>query len=171
MDNIVLEIGLALEAQAKGGPAVTEGDLSLAMDRVTRAVRYTLMLRVKLAQERDEDHAARSHRQAGLQAGAARIVGGAIEDETRGDAERAEQLRAIVGERLRAENFGDLLSRPFGEAVADICRDLGLPFDELTLIEDCFAVQAALAGKPGKAPEPDDDGPYEVQWLSSSDSS
>jgi hypothetical protein len=104
----------ALVGQAKGGAVVVQGDLALAFDRVARAVRLTLALRTKLIEDLRDREAAQATRKASVQAGAARILRDVIDDE-RADKERTERLSAEAAERLRAEDFGDRLSRPFGE--------------------------------------------------------
>ena len=155
-----LEIAVALEAQAKGGEAVVQGDLAMANNRVARAVRQTIMLQSRLIE------ALQDREKAAARASAARIVRGVIEDEGTSDTERAERLAAEAAERLRDEDFGDLLSRPFAEAVADICKDLGLSPDWLRLAEDCYAAEAALDGKAGEAPaEPQESRQLVVRWL------
>jgi hypothetical protein len=170
-----LEIAVALEVQAQGraegGEAVVQGDVAMAFSRVARAVRQTLMLRSRLIEARQDQEAGRAARKAAARASAARIVRGVIEDERPKDAEQAERLCAEAAERLRDEDFGDLLARPFGEAVADICRDLGLSPDWLSLAEDGFAAEAALAGgRAGEAaPEPAYTGPTVVRWLEPDD--
>jgi hypothetical protein len=161
-----LEIAVALEAQAKGGEAVVQGDVAMAYSRVARAVRQTIMLQSKLIEALQESETGRAGRKAAARASAARIVRGVIEDDRSNDVERAERLTTEAAERLREEDFGDLLARPFAEAVAEICKDLGLSPDWLALAEDCAAAEAALASKPGEAPEePEDTGPMEVRWL------
>jgi hypothetical protein len=162
-----LEIALALEAQAKGADAVVQGDVAMAYARVARAVRQTIMLQSRLIETLRE----RAEAGAGRKAAAARIIGDAIEDETGHDVERGERLAGEAAERLRQEDFGDLLARPFGEAVAEIVRDLGLSPDWLGLAEDCYAAEAALGGKAaGKTPEePIYRGPVEVRWLDDDD--
>ncbi len=161
-----LEIAVALEAQAKGGEAVVQGDVAMAYSRVARAVRQTIMLQSKLIEALQEHETGRAGRKAAARASAARIVRGVIDDDRTNDAERAERLAAEAAERLREEDFSDLLARPFGEAVAEICKDLGLSPDWLALAEDCAAAEAALCGKPGEAPEePDYTGPITVRWL------
>jgi len=164
-----LEIAVALEAQAKGGQAVIQGDVAMAFNRVARAVRQTIMLQSRLIEALQDRQAARAGRQAAARAGAARIVRRVIDDDRTNDAERAERLAAEAAERLRAEDFGDLLARPFGEAVADICKDLGLAPDWLALAEQCAAAEAALAGKPAEAPNEPCTGPIEVRWLDDDD--
>jgi len=165
-----LEIAVALEAQAKGGEAVVQGDVGMAYNRVARAVRQTVMLQAKLIEALQAHETGRAGLRAAARASAARIVRRVIDDDRDDDAERAERLAAEAAERLREEDFGDLLARPFGEAVAGICRDLGLAPDWLALAEQCAAAEAALGGKPGEAPdEPDYTGPIEVRWLSDDD--
>jgi hypothetical protein len=163
-----LEIATALEAQAKGGEAVVQGDVAMAYNRVARAVRQTIMLQSKLIEALRDRESAAADRAAARKANAARIVRGVIEDERDNDAERAERLKAEAAERLEGEDFGDLTTRPFGEVVADICGDLGLSPDWLALAQDCYAAEAALSGKAGAAPadEPDQ-GPIEIRWLDS----
>jgi hypothetical protein len=161
-----LEIAVALEAQAKGGEAVVQGDVAMAYSRVARAVRQTIMLQSKLIEALQAHETGRAAHRAAARASAARIVRGVIDDDRTNDSERAERLAAEAAERLREEDFSDLLARPFGEAVAEICRDLGLSPNWLALAEDCAAAETALAGKPGEAAEePDYTGPIHVRWL------
>jgi len=160
-----LEIAVALEAQAKGGEAVVQGDVAMAYSRVARAVRQTLMLQSRLIEDLQENEAGRVGRRAAARASAARLVRGVIDEDRTNDAERAERLAAEAAERLREEDFSDLLARPFADAVAEICKDLGLEPDWLALAEDCAAAEAALAGKPGEAAGEPHRGPIEVRWL------
>jgi hypothetical protein len=160
-----LEIAVALEAQAKGGEAVVQGDLAMAYSRVARAVRQTIMLQSKLVEALGERETGRAGRRAAARASAARIVRRAIDSERPNDAERAERLAAEAAERLREQDFSDLLARPFADAVAEICRDLGLSPDWLALAEHCAAAEQALAGRGGEAPEePDGAGSFDVRW-------
>jgi len=164
--EVGLEIAVALEAQAKGGEAVVEGDVALAYDRVARAVRQTIMLQSRLIEALQDRGAAAAGRKAAARASAVRIVRGVIDDERTNDDERTERLAAQAAERLREEDFGDLLTRPFAEAVAGICRDLGLAPDWLALAEDCFAAEAALTGEAAAAPAEEPwTGPVDVRWL------
>ena len=160
-----MELVEALVAQAKGGEAVVEGDVAMAFNRVARAVRQTSMLQSKLIEALQDYETGRACRKAAARASAARLVRGVIDDDRPRDAERAERLAAEAAERLREEDFGDLLARPFAEAVAEIVRDLCLTPDWLALVEDC-AASAALTGKPGEAAEEEPyTGPIEVRWL------
>jgi hypothetical protein len=170
-----LEIAVALEAQAKGGEPVAEGDLAMAYNRVARAVRQTVMLQARLIEALREQAEGRAGRKAAARASATRLVRGVIgdgddalgDDDGGGDAERAERLRAEAAERLEREDFGDLLARPFSEVVAGICRDLGLSPDWLTLAEDCAVAEAALRGEAEAAAEPEPSGPLKIRWLDS----
>jgi hypothetical protein len=166
-----LEIAIVLEGQAKGGDAVVEGDVAMAFNRVARAVRQTLMLQSRLIESLQAQQAARANRKAAVRASAARIVRSVIEDDRSNDAERSERLAAEAAERLEREDFGDLLSRPFGEAVIKICKDLGLSPDWLTLAEDCHAAEAAVDGRVIAMAETPCTGPTAVRWLGDGDSS
>jgi hypothetical protein len=169
-----LEMAVALEAQARnlvqgrGGPVVVEGDIALAYDRVARAVRQTIMLQSNLVGALQERQAAEINRKAQAKSSAARLVRDVIEDdrEIKSDKERLRRLKGEAAERLEAEDFGDLLSRPFGEAVAQICRDLGLSPDWLALAEDCAAAEAKLTAPPAAAPaSAQTPGPIELTWV------
>jgi hypothetical protein len=160
-----LEIAVALEAQAKGGEAVVQGDIGMAYNRVARAVRQTIMLQSKLIEDLQDRETGRAGRKAAARASAARIVRGVIDDDRTNDAERAERLAGEAAERLREEDFSDLPARPFADAVAEICKDLGLSPNWLALAEHCAAAEAALAGRPGEAAEEPYRGPIEVRWL------
>jgi hypothetical protein len=165
-----LEIAVALEAQAKGGDAVVQGDVAMAYNRVARAVRQTIMLQSKLIEAMQDRETGKAARKAAARASAARIVRGVIDEDRANDQEQAERLAAEAAERLREEDFSDLLARPFADAVAEICKDLGLSPNWLALAEDCAAAEAALAGRPGQAAdEPDWTGPVDIRWLSDDD--
>jgi hypothetical protein len=160
-----LEIAVALEAQAKGGDQVVQGDVGMAYNRVARAVRQTIMLQSKLIEDLQDRETGKAGRKAAARASAARVLRGVIDDERPNDEERAERLAAEAAERLREEDFSDLLARPFADAVTEICKDLGLSPNWLALAEDCAAAEAALAGRPGEAAEEPYGGPIEVRWL------
>jgi hypothetical protein len=157
-----LEIAVALEAQAKGGEPVVQGDVAMAYNRVARAVRQTIMLQSKLIEDLREQETGVAGDRAAARARAAGLIGGVIDHERKSD---REPLRAEAAERLRQEDFSDLLARPFAEAVAGIVRDLGLAPDWLALYQDCWSAEAALCGRGGaSAAEPDDD-PLKIGWL------
>jgi hypothetical protein len=129
--------------------AVSGETVALAFSRIARAVRQTLALEARLA---DEDRAgeaeARARREAERQdQGMARLrfmvraaaVQEAVEEaieadcgpdrEDGGDAERAERLLADLDERLEDadDSYFDQLST--SRAAARICRELGVAFD------------------------------------------
>ena len=160
-----LEIAVALEAQAKGGPVVVEGDIGMAYARVARAVRQAILLQSTLIEGlRDREQAA-AGRTSARRASAARIIRDVIDDERANDCERAEQLRTEAAERLEHEDFADLDVRPFGAVVMEICRDLGLSPDWLALARDCAAAEAAFGGKPGAPPANAEDGDVQLLWI------
>src|SRR5262249_11530877 len=145
-----------------------DGDIAMAYNRVARAVRQTIMLRSKLVEALQDRETVAANRKAAAKSSAARLIRSAVEDDRTNDSERAERLAAEAAERLRTEDFSDLLARPFAEAVTGICRDLGLSPDWLQLTEDCAAAEAAITGKPVSVPaEAPYTGPFEVRWLDS----
>ena len=95
-----LEIAVALEAQAKGGQAVVQGDIAMAYNRVARAVRQTIMLQSKLIEALQERETACAGRKASARSSAARILRGVIDEDGANDAERAERLAGEAAERL-----------------------------------------------------------------------
>lgn len=115
------------EAAAPGG---FQGDPGLLYSRVARAVRQTLMLQTRLlhdlpALSRAANHA-RIDREQARRERVQRVVTRAVRAE-HDDPDAAEHLSDAVFERLRDEDFSDdILALPLGEAVARICRDLGL---------------------------------------------
>ena len=142
---------MALEAQAKGGPVVVEGDIGMAYARVARAVRQSVMLQARLIADRPaprkethltpEDHAKDR---------VARIVGRVIEAE-HDDEDRIERLQDESIERLEDEDiYGAVLTRPMSEMVADICQDLGLHPDWTRLARECWAVEEIASGDVGE---------------------
>jgi hypothetical protein len=164
--EIGLELAQAVEARGKA-PDADPDAAALAFSRVARAVRQTVMLQARLIEAQEDRKTAQAGRKAAARASAARVLREVIEDEG-GDQERAERLAAEAAERLEQEDFGDLQSRPFGETVAGICRDLGLSPDWLCLTEDLFDAEAALAaGGPAGAPAERPQGPQQVRWLDS----
>jgi hypothetical protein len=167
-----LEIAVALETQAKGGEVVVQGDVAMAYSRVARAVRQTIMLQSKVIEVLQARETARAGRKAAARGAAARILKGVIEDGEGGDGEPGERLKAEAAERLEQEDFSDLLTRPFAEVVAGICRDLGLSPDALDLAEACCVAEAGLYGPAGEGASaaPAFEG-VEVQWLPAGDSS
>jgi len=149
-----VEIAVALEDQAKGGRMVVVGDIALAYARVARAVRQTILLRGEITGLIQARRAADAARAADARAGVARILKDVIDSRPEGE-EPSERLGREAAERLEREDFTAFLALPFGEAVAAICRDLGLTPDWLALAEECAAFQADLEATYAPAgPEP-----------------
>ncbi len=154
-----LAIALALERQVTGEAEapVTQGDPALAYARVSRAVRMTVALQIKLIQDLPALQAGEAT--ARVQCARRRTADRAgrlecILDEvvlSQTDDDDAEQLCAEAAERLEDEilHDGDVLDRPFSEVVADICADLGLEPDWAEVAEQSWARQAIRHGRPG----------------------
>ena len=162
-----LEVARAVGRRAKeAGPDEDLNGLSLAYARVSRAVRMTIALQSRLiadlkaladsaAQDRfdaeafDEDELA--VRQETHKVRVVRVVERVIEAEH----EDYDQVSGLV---LRAEHllddedlYDDILSRPIGDLVAGICRDLGLTPDWARLAEEPWAkkeIERGGAGSP-----------------------
>lgn len=163
--GIGLKIARAIERQvdAAGAGPQAMADLNaaaIAFARVARAVRQSVMLQSRLQQERT----AAAARAGELKARVARIVRRAIEDE-HGETEQVERLAAEAAERLEQERYGDVFTRPLGEIVADICRDLGLAPDWRGLAAEIAAAEAFARGAPDAAAAEEESGPIEVYWL------
>jgi hypothetical protein len=138
--DLGLEIAEGLAAQAKGtGPQVVEGDVALAYDRVARAVRMAVMLESRLAA--DLRPSAEQASGAGPGAGpaepakarkdrVARIVRRVAEGQGGLDGFQIGWAAREARERLEHDDiYGQVMSQPVSDLVADICRDLGLTPD------------------------------------------
>jgi hypothetical protein len=161
--EIGLDIARAIERQIK--PVEREPSLAelnaaaTAYARVARAVRQTILLQSRLLTESRADSA-----QAGvLRTRASGIVRQAIEGEY-DDREKVERLAREAAEGLEREVYGDILIRPIGESVRDICRDLGLEPDWPALADTISAAEAFARGDRDTVAAPYT-GPMEVRWL------
>jgi hypothetical protein len=140
--------------------------LGLAYTRLARAVRQTIALEARMANEA-ADETRRTVRDRGAQAkrDARRLVKRVIAEAHDDDEEEIEDLFDELDERLLDEDdtaFGDM---PLGEIVARICRDLDVEFDaELwadELPQPIAASRPAPASRPAEptaqpaAPDPD----------------
>ena len=155
-----LEIAVAIERQVKSGEPFDGQAVALAYARVSRAVRLTVMLQSKLIGELQRqktfadtiasamDAELRSLEQAGKK----RLVGivERVACTERDDPDAVERLLAEAAERLdRDDLYGDVLTRPISEIVADICRDLGLDPDWANLAQEAWAQEAIADGEAG----------------------
>jgi hypothetical protein len=158
-----LEIAHALKARivetAEYVPdAVTAAvcaDLGRTFDRASRAARMAIALRDRLI--KDAPSAGQSQRTAANEARdqravrVLRIVGRAAEADGAGLTGR-EALDKRARERLFDPDItGDLLCRPIGELVAQICADIGVTPPWLDFSEEAWA-QAEIAERPPGSP-------------------
>lgn len=114
-------------------PAGFRGDPGLVYSRVARAVRLTLMLQTRLLKDLPAliraDALVRIDQAQQRRERAHRLTLRAIRAE-HDEADAVEVLSDEAWERLRDEGLDDdLETRPLGEVVARICRDLGLSPD------------------------------------------
>ena len=157
-----MEMIEALTAQAKGtGPKVIEGDLALAFDRVSRAVRLTELLHKELSGDSEDPQAAAQDAEASRRAAhrdrAVRIVRRVARDHCRKDGFAVSAIAREAAERLDDDDIYALVSsRPVGELVALICRDFGLEPDWDGLAAEAWAQAEIDSGAPG-SPFLDDD--------------
>ena len=164
------EIGLALaESVLERATAAVEPspDVGLVYSRIARAVRQTVMLEAKLredARKREEGIAERRHAfadkvaetRAELEAAPYRArrtkIEGLVDCAIRREWDGLDigQLMVRCTERLDdLEDYGDLLDRPIGEALASICRDLGLSPDWSQWQMQRWAIREAEENPPG----------------------
>jgi hypothetical protein len=164
-----LEIAVALERQAVGkagdSAPVTSGDISLAFARVSRAVRQTVALQARLIADRQafeagavstRVQAAKDRELRGIWAKpkqierAKRMLWRIAAEDTPDDLETAELIANEAAEQLKDEDlYGDILTRPFSEIIAEICLDLGLSPNWADLIEEPWAQQEIESGHIG----------------------
>jgi hypothetical protein len=165
------EIGMDLarsvqrQAHEQAAADLDAAALGLAFSRIARAVRQTVALEARLAEDRQAKTAARiasqthtraAHRRRDVRA----VVAQAIEADA-ADSD-VEDLLLDLEERLAdRDNEADFAERPIGELVARICRDLGVTPDWSLWEDEDWAVEEAAARPPGSpcaAPAPGDPG-------------
>jgi hypothetical protein len=169
-----LEIAVALEHQATGKAAadapVVAGDIALAFARVSRAVRLTVALQSKLIADRqafeagvvkDRAEAAKQRDYHRLFAvprqieRAERMIFRIAAEENPDDLDTAERLAYEAAEQLKdADIYGDILTRPFSEIIAEICLDLGLSPNWGALSNEQWAQTEIAGGHPGEPLKP-----------------
>jgi len=162
-----MELVEALVAQAKGsGPRVVEGDLGLAYSRVSRAVRLAVLLHHQLSQgavdpvttaEEAARTAAAEHKKAHI-ARAVRIIERVAMDHCRIKPSKAGDYAYTARERLEDDDIHALVaSRPIGELVALLCRELGLEPNWDALEQEAWAQAEIASGAAGSPFLEDDD--------------
>jgi hypothetical protein len=147
-----LEIARAIEAKAR----TPEADLdaaAMAYARVARAVRQSILLQSRLladAQELEEKgRFARYCRRRDRKESVERIVRRVAWDAC-GDDREAEAIAREVCEGLEHDDiYGDVATRPIGELVALICRDLGLEPDWAAFADEAWAQAEMRSGAEG----------------------
>ena len=153
----------------------------MAYARVARAVRMTILLQSKLIADLQalESTAAHEAAQANSLQGTQRVC--CVHDQKRRigrtvariawadrqDHERAQRLGRETVERLEQDElYGDILTRPFSEIIAHICRDLGQVPDsvrnEINTGRPGIAL-AALWARPPPQPAPPDTSPDDAE--------
>jgi len=144
-------------SQATGAAQVVTGDVSLAYARVARAVRLTVALQSALMRDLQAlDEVTERHLKGGRsnaaqrrKARVRRILDRVIEAEV-ADAAEGERLAGEARERLEHDDiYGDVLSKPVGEIVALVCRDLGLSPDWSRLAQEAWAQEEIAGGQAG----------------------
>jgi hypothetical protein len=155
-----VEMAEALASQAKGsGPEVVEGDVALAYARVSRAVRMAVMLQSRLrdgARTEATADTARADNRPDLEnmrkTRVQRIVARVFDDaHPEADQEQFEHIGADARERLDDDDlYGDVLSRPISELVAQVCHDLGLEPDWASLAHEPWAQREIESGEVGR---------------------
>lgn len=138
LTEIGMRVARAVEAQATGeaapdAPAIVGTDLGLTLSRIARAVRQTVALEAKLAEDRRAGHAERTTKRAQdakvrswlRKSKVQDIVERAIEAQESGNV--AERLLSDLTERLMdPDEEAVFADRPLPELVGQICRDLGV---------------------------------------------
>ena len=174
----LLELGMAAAREVQARLLAAEDakavcDLSLAFNRVSRAVRQTIALQAKVGRERrreGRDQAAEikradegraSRRQLQLRTAVERRIWTEAEDD---EAERLiDELDDLVSEEALYEGFGQ---EPVAAHIARICTDLGLPVPSpLGEVAPTATEGACAADSPLQVPG----GPPQPLWDSSSE--
>ena len=149
--EIGMAVARAVQRQAEAEAPSEPGAATLSFNRVSRAMRLTLML-----QERFETEGAAAKARAEAQAceeapptpeerrkaRVERIVERLCQAEHSGDEDEIDRLVIDAGERLDDEDlYGDLMQQPMSVIVARLCRDLDLHPDWGKLSQEYWAQQ------------------------------
>jgi hypothetical protein len=162
------EIGMELSREVREQARATEdpaarADLGLAFSRISRAVRMTMALETRLAEDRETARTARAKALAGetqlrgwtRKTKVGRIVEQAIEAEaaeTNADRRETEGLLDDLAERLGDTDELEFADRPIGDLVARICRDLGVTADWSLWEDEDWAIAQVDAKVAGATP-------------------
>jgi hypothetical protein len=166
--------GLAEDAAAKAGAEAPGAPVSLdaaalSFSRVARAMHTTALLQLRLiedmgkARDRHETRAEADHDAAiqerlkdpdwehkmRVEGIVARVAKPKLGD----DDDALNRLMAEAHDRLDDDDiYGDVITRPVGELVALVCRDLGLDPDWPSLAEEAWAREEIESGPPPGSP-------------------
>jgi hypothetical protein len=165
------ELGMSLARDVAARAAETaDPDLVLAFSRIARAVRQTVALEAKLADDRETaraDHARRLAQETAARGGRRKkFVEDAVERAIYAEAqgETAEDLLGDLYERLQdPRDDADFADRPIGELIADICKALGVTPDPSLWEDEDWAIEEA------RRPDPWPEGARSETGLSASE--
>jgi hypothetical protein len=161
------EIGMDLartvqrQAHEQAAADLDAAALGLVFSRIARAVRQTVALEARLAEDRQAKTAAQVARQSHARATRRRRdVRAVVEQTIEADAAESdlEDLLLDLEERLVDYDDTDFADRPVGELVARICRDLGVTPDWSLWEDEDWAIEEAAArprGSPYATRDPD----------------
>ena len=166
LTDLGMNLARAVSAQATEADPATAHGLALDFARIARAVRQTVALEARLADDRQTalaERAQRREREADALARHRRIrveslVERAIDAEASGSA--AESLYLDLQERLEdADDLAGFHDRPIPEIVALICQDLGVAPPQLHwddtdwgIASEAAEVAEGVSGRPGSEP-------------------
>jgi hypothetical protein len=158
------EIGMDLartvqrQAHEQAAADLDAAALGLVFSRIARAVRQTVALEARLAEDRQAETAAQlASRTQARATRRRREVRAVVEQAIEADAAETdlEDLLLDLEERLVDYDDADFADRPIGELVARICRDLGVAPDWSLWEDEDWAVEEAVrrgaASPPGEA--------------------
>ena len=149
---------------AEAAPPAARPDPGLVFARVARAVRLTIALQSRLMKDLAALDRAAAFAEADRRRGRRAYLGGLVEEAARtlvearrkaegryrGEEDAAEdeieQMAEAAYERLTDAEDGDLDGLSFDEAVAAVCRDLGLSPDRAARLKSVMAAPSGDAG-------------------------
>jgi hypothetical protein len=152
--GIGMDLARKVQRQADQSDTVP-AELVLTFSRIARAVRQTVALEARLADDRltrrrkveADERAERYARGRARKAAVKDIVERVIDA---GDGHDTERLLDDLDERLDdPSDDADFAERPLGELVAAICRDLGVTLDWSLFEAEDWAISADPAAPPG----------------------
>jgi hypothetical protein len=144
-----LERQVTAEGSDEGPSAMDLCDISLAYERVARAVRMTFALQSRLIADLQALDHGPGLDATGRKERVGRIVGRVVEAGEH-DFHTARSLVKEARERLEHDDiYGDVLSKPVSELIGEICRDLGLSPDWEGLAQEAWAQEEIASGAAG----------------------